>query len=86
MDLLLFFYVFLFQSPYRTVLKDIAIPTMFDLTSHLKNPHNRHRKQIKELVRNCNPQNYSNAALFCDLISIKVLSTYFPDGGGFKED
>ncbi|KAG7279053.1 hypothetical protein CRUP_031689 [Coryphaenoides rupestris] len=36
-------------SPYRTVLKDIAIPTMFDLTSHLKNPHNRHRKQIKEL-------------------------------------
>lgn len=40
-----------FQSPYRTVLKDTAIPTIFDLTSHLKNPHTRHRKRIKELVR-----------------------------------
>lgn len=40
-----------FQSPYRTVLKDTAIPTIFDLTSHLKNPHARHRKRIKELVR-----------------------------------
>uniref|UniRef100_A0A3Q4I6U8 THAP domain containing 12b n=1 Tax=Neolamprologus brichardi TaxID=32507 RepID=A0A3Q4I6U8_NEOBR len=38
-------------SPYRTVLKDTAIPTIFDLTSHLKNPHTRHRKRIKELVR-----------------------------------
>ncbi|KAM4742543.1 THAP domain containing 12b [Anableps anableps] len=37
-------------SPYRTVLKDTAIPTIFDLTSHLKNPHTRHRKQIKELT------------------------------------
>ncbi|CAF90593.1 unnamed protein product, partial [Tetraodon nigroviridis] len=37
-------------SPYRTVLKDTAIPTIFDLTSHLKNPHARHRKRIKELT------------------------------------
>ncbi|XP_005801020.1 52 kDa repressor of the inhibitor of the protein kinase-like [Xiphophorus maculatus] len=37
-------------SPYRTVLKDTAIPTIFDLTSHLKNPYTRHRKQIKELT------------------------------------
>ncbi|XP_046892043.1 THAP domain containing 12b [Hypomesus transpacificus] len=37
-------------SPYRTVLKDTAIPTIFDLTSHLKNPHCRHRKRIKELT------------------------------------
>ncbi|KAM9358628.1 THAP domain containing 12b [Symphorus nematophorus] len=37
-------------SPYRTVLKDTAIPTIFDLTSHLRNPHTRHRKQIKELT------------------------------------
>ncbi|KAL0973261.1 hypothetical protein UPYG_G00201160 [Umbra pygmaea] len=37
-------------SPYRTVLKDTAIPTIFDLTSHLKNPHSRHRKRIKELT------------------------------------
>ncbi|XP_060929092.1 THAP domain containing 12b [Limanda limanda] len=37
-------------SPYRTVLKDTAIPTVFDLTSHLKNPHTRHRKRIKELT------------------------------------
>ncbi|KAL6116004.1 thap12 [Pungitius sinensis] len=36
-------------SPYRTVLKDTAIPTIFDLTSHLRNPHTRHRKRIKEL-------------------------------------
>lgn len=43
--------MFAFQSPYRTVLKDTAIPTIFDLTSHLKNPHTRHRKRIKELVR-----------------------------------
>nr|XP_046245322.1 THAP domain containing 12b isoform X2 [Scatophagus argus] len=37
-------------SPYRTVLKDTAIPTIFDLTSHLRNPHARHRKRIKELT------------------------------------
>ncbi|TNN59869.1 repressor of the inhibitor of the protein kinase [Liparis tanakae] len=37
-------------SPYRTVLKDTAIPTIFDLTSHLRNPHTRHRKRIKELL------------------------------------
>lgn len=38
-------------SPYRTVLKDSAIPTIFDLTSHLKNPNTmRHRKRIKELT------------------------------------
>lgn len=38
-------------SPYRTVLKDTAIPTIFDLTSHLKNPSTmRHRKRIKELT------------------------------------
>lgn len=39
-----------FQSPYRTVLRDTAIPTIFDLTSHLCNPHSRHRKRIKVLV------------------------------------
>ena len=38
------------QSPYRTVLRETAIPTIFDLTSHLNNPHSRHRKRIKELV------------------------------------
>ncbi|KAM9853165.1 THAP domain containing 12b [Aulostomus maculatus] len=37
-------------SPYRTVLKDTAIPTIFDLTSHLRNPLTRHRKRIKELT------------------------------------
>ncbi|XP_023095189.1 52 kDa repressor of the inhibitor of the protein kinase isoform X3 [Panthera pardus] len=37
-------------SPYRTVLRDNAIPTIFDLTSHLNNPHSRHRKRIKELL------------------------------------
>jgi hypothetical protein len=36
-------------SPYRTVLQDNAIPTIFDLTSHLNNPHRIHRKRIKEL-------------------------------------
>uniref|UniRef100_A0A8D0P939 THAP-type domain-containing protein n=1 Tax=Sus scrofa TaxID=9823 RepID=A0A8D0P939_PIG len=40
-------------SPYRTVLRDNAIPTIFDLTSHLNNPHSRHRKRIKELVCQC---------------------------------
>lgn len=45
-----YFFIIVFQSPYRTVLKDTAIPTIFDLTSHLKNPHSRHRKRIKELV------------------------------------
>ncbi|XP_030648517.1 THAP domain containing 12a [Chanos chanos] len=34
-------------SPFRTVLRDNAIPTIFDLTSHLNNPHSRHRKRIK---------------------------------------
>ncbi|XP_048873197.1 THAP domain containing 12a [Brienomyrus brachyistius] len=38
------------SSPYRTVLKDNAVPTIFDLTSHLNNPHSRHRKRIKELT------------------------------------
>lgn len=37
-------------SPYRTVLRDTAIPTIFDLTSHLGNPHSRHRKRIKILT------------------------------------
>ncbi|XP_073468975.1 uncharacterized protein [Aquarana catesbeiana] len=36
------------SSPYRTVLRDNAIPTIFDLTSHLGNP-GRQRKRIKEL-------------------------------------
>lgn len=44
-------YVTCFQSPYRTVLKDTAIPTIFDLTIHLRYPPTRHRKRIKELVR-----------------------------------
>ncbi|XP_065534982.1 52 kDa repressor of the inhibitor of the protein kinase isoform X4 [Lathamus discolor] len=38
------------SSPYRTVLRDNAVPTIFDLTSHLNNPHSRHRKRIKELT------------------------------------
>ncbi|KAF7237918.1 52 kDa repressor of the inhibitor of the protein kinase [Varanus komodoensis] len=38
-------------SPYRTVLRDNAVPTIFDLTSHLNNPHSRHRKRIKELSK-----------------------------------
>ncbi|KAJ8384589.1 hypothetical protein AAFF_G00200260 [Aldrovandia affinis] len=38
------------SSPYRTVLIDNAVPTIFDLTSHLNNPHSRHRKRIKELT------------------------------------
>uniref|UniRef100_A0A2I2YND5 THAP-type domain-containing protein n=1 Tax=Gorilla gorilla gorilla TaxID=9595 RepID=A0A2I2YND5_GORGO len=37
-------------SPYRTVLRDNAIPTIFDLTSHLNNTQSRHRKRIKELI------------------------------------
>ncbi|NWU97255.1 P52K kinase, partial [Upupa epops] len=37
------------SSSYRTVLRDNAVPTIFDLTSHLNNPHSRHRKRIKEL-------------------------------------
>nr|XP_060627229.1 52 kDa repressor of the inhibitor of the protein kinase [Anolis sagrei ordinatus] len=37
------------SSPYRTVLRDNAVPTIFDLTSHLNNPRSRHRKRIKEL-------------------------------------
>uniref|UniRef100_A0A8C2P535 THAP-type domain-containing protein n=1 Tax=Capra hircus TaxID=9925 RepID=A0A8C2P535_CAPHI len=44
-------------SPYRTVLRDNAIPTIFDLTSHLNNPHSRHRKRIKEL--------FLDMGLFC---------------------
>ncbi|KAM5179679.1 52 kDa repressor of the inhibitor of the protein kinase [Mantella aurantiaca] len=36
------------SSPYRTVLRENAIPTIFDLTSHLGNP-GRQRKRIKEL-------------------------------------
>uniref|UniRef100_A0A8C2ULP5 THAP-type domain-containing protein n=1 Tax=Chinchilla lanigera TaxID=34839 RepID=A0A8C2ULP5_CHILA len=39
----------IYFSPYRTVLRDNAIPTIFDLTSHLNNPHSRHGKRIKEL-------------------------------------
>ncbi|XP_051881620.1 52 kDa repressor of the inhibitor of the protein kinase-like isoform X2 [Pristis pectinata] len=39
-------------SPYRTVLKDNAVPTLFDLTSHLNKPEGKHRKHkmIKELT------------------------------------
>ncbi|KAM8977687.1 52 kDa repressor of the inhibitor of the protein kinase [Pelodytes ibericus] len=37
------------SSPYRTVLRENAIPTIFDLTSHLNNP-GRRRKRIKELT------------------------------------
>lgn len=47
-----------FQSPYRTVLRDTAIPTIFDLTSHLGNPHSRHRKRIKVLVEYLNIYKY----------------------------
>uniref|UniRef100_A0A8C2V050 THAP-type domain-containing protein n=1 Tax=Chinchilla lanigera TaxID=34839 RepID=A0A8C2V050_CHILA len=36
-------------SPHSSVPRDDAIPTIFDLTSHLNNPHSRHRKRIKEL-------------------------------------
>ncbi|KPP63611.1 52 kDa repressor of the inhibitor of the protein kinase-like [Scleropages formosus] len=38
------------DSPFRTMLKDNAVPTIFDLTSHLSNPDSRHRKRIKELT------------------------------------
>lgn len=40
------------NSPYRTVLKDNAVPTLFDLTSHLNKPEGKHRKHkmIKELT------------------------------------
>ncbi|XP_078078687.1 52 kDa repressor of the inhibitor of the protein kinase-like [Mustelus asterias] len=40
------------NSPYRTVLKDNAVPTLFDLTSHLNKPEGKHRKhkRIKELT------------------------------------
>uniref|UniRef100_V9KAI4 52 kDa repressor of the inhibitor of the protein kinase n=1 Tax=Callorhinchus milii TaxID=7868 RepID=V9KAI4_CALMI len=39
------------NSPYRTILKDDAVPTLFDLTSHLKKPESKHKKQkrIREL-------------------------------------
>ncbi|XP_061829115.1 THAP domain containing 12b [Nerophis lumbriciformis] len=37
-------------SPYRTVLKDTAIPTMFDLTIRPRGHGDKHRKQIKELT------------------------------------
>ncbi|XP_028839571.1 THAP domain containing 12a [Denticeps clupeoides] len=37
-------------SPYRTVLRENAIPTIFDFTSHLKNPPTRHRKRVKVLT------------------------------------
>lgn len=40
------------ESSYRTGLQDNAIPSIFDLTSHLNNPHSRHRKHIKELSEN----------------------------------
>uniref|UniRef100_A0A2I3GH77 THAP-type domain-containing protein n=1 Tax=Nomascus leucogenys TaxID=61853 RepID=A0A2I3GH77_NOMLE len=36
-------------SPYRTVLRDNATPTIFNLISHLNNTQSRHRKRIKEL-------------------------------------
>ncbi|XP_048388331.2 52 kDa repressor of the inhibitor of the protein kinase-like isoform X2 [Stegostoma tigrinum] len=40
------------NSPYRTVLKDNAVPTLFDLTSHLNKPEGKHRKhkRIKDLT------------------------------------
>jgi hypothetical protein len=43
--------LFLFQSTLRTSLKEGAIPTRFDFTSHLNNPsgHNRN-KRIREPV------------------------------------
>ncbi|XP_053312687.1 52 kDa repressor of the inhibitor of the protein kinase [Spea bombifrons] len=37
------------NSPYRTVLRENAVPTIFDLTSHLGNT-GRRRKRIKELT------------------------------------
>lgn len=65
-----------FQSPYRTVLKDTAIPTIFDLTSHLKNPHTRHRKRIKELVRKIIIRSVVTLCLFslCPL-RLKIIGT-----------
>ncbi|XP_069748224.1 52 kDa repressor of the inhibitor of the protein kinase-like isoform X2 [Narcine bancroftii] len=40
------------NSPYRTVLKDNAVPTLFDLTSHLNKSEGKQRKHkmIKELT------------------------------------
>ncbi|XP_078258119.1 52 kDa repressor of the inhibitor of the protein kinase-like isoform X1 [Rhinoraja longicauda] len=45
-------YLICTNSPYRTVLKDNAVPTLFDLTSHLNKPEGKHRKHklIKELT------------------------------------
>ncbi|XP_061105901.1 uncharacterized protein si:dkey-250d21.1 [Conger conger] len=36
------------HSALRTVLKDGAVPTIFDFTSHLSNPQNRNRKRVRE--------------------------------------
>ncbi|XP_072333509.1 52 kDa repressor of the inhibitor of the protein kinase-like isoform X2 [Scyliorhinus torazame] len=40
------------NSPYRTVLKEDAVPTLFDLTSHLNKPEGKRKKhkRIKELT------------------------------------
>ncbi|KAB0395944.1 hypothetical protein E2I00_009311, partial [Balaenoptera physalus] len=37
-------------SPYRTVLRDNAIPTIFDLTSHLNNPHKGGEEQDEGIL------------------------------------
>uniref|UniRef100_A0A2K5YW72 THAP-type domain-containing protein n=1 Tax=Mandrillus leucophaeus TaxID=9568 RepID=A0A2K5YW72_MANLE len=61
-------------SPYRTVLRDNAILTIFDLTSHLNNPHSRHRKRIKELkTNNSNAQNPKNKEYLKSLFEILIL-------------
>ncbi|KAG5843437.1 hypothetical protein ANANG_G00150940 [Anguilla anguilla] len=36
------------HSALRTVLKDGAVPTIFDFTSHLNNPQSRNRKRVRE--------------------------------------
>ncbi|KAJ8384588.1 hypothetical protein AAFF_G00200250, partial [Aldrovandia affinis] len=38
------------HSALRTVLKDGAVPTIFDFTSHLNNPQSRNRKRVRELT------------------------------------
>lgn len=70
------FELVVFQSPYRTVLKDTAIPTIFDLTSHLRNPHTRHRKRIKELVRNVFIRSFRSSSTVVFTVPLKLNSLF----------
>lgn len=67
-------------------MKDTAIPTIFDLTSHLRNPHTRHRKRIKELteedIRKIKERRLASSIE--QLVSKKDSAT--EDGTGASED